>query len=326
MKQEQFESHNAASWQAFEHWLKWHANRNKKSPEPPFPQHEFPERYRTLCLHLALARDRGYTLALVEYLHRLAQHGHDVLYGARSGFFQRVLRYAAGGFAADVRANGRWVLASTLLFFGPFFAAMLAVHLWPDFAYLVLSPEQVANFESMYADDARTLGRVARTASNDFQMFGFYIYNNVSIAFRCFAGGLTAGLLTVFYVVFNGLMTGVVAGRIGEAGLAANFYSFVAGHSSFELGAIVLSGAAGLRLGAAILAPGRMTRGAALRHVGRELVGMVCGLAVMLFAAALVEAFWSPLKLGLPIKLGVGGLLLALTLAYFTFAGRGRAT
>ncbi|MDB5802531.1 MAG: hypothetical protein JWL63_3470 [Rhodocyclales bacterium] len=323
MKQEQFEQQNEASWQAFEAWLKWHGKRRKKDiATAPFANSEMPERYRLVCLQLALARDRGYTQALVEYLHRLAQLGHDELYGAQSGFGQRVLHYASGGFAADVRANAKWVLASALLFFGPMLAAMLAVHQWPDFAYLMLSPEQVANFETMYGNESRSLGRVARDASTDFQMFGFYVYNNVSIAFRCFAGGLTAGVLTVFYLIYNGLSIGVVAARLGEAGLAGNFYSFVVGHSTFELGAIVLSGAAGLKLGAAILAPRRMSRGAALRQAGRSIIGMVCGLAVMLFAAALTEAFWSPLKLDLTIKLAVGGVLCALTLAYFALAGR----
>lgn len=323
MKQEQFEQLNEPGWQAFEQWLKWYRQRRKKNAGPePFPLHELPERYRTICLQLALARDRGYTQALVEHLHRLTQLGHDVLYGAQGGFAQRALRYAAGGFAADVRANARWVLASALLFFGPVFAAMLAVHLWPDFAYLMLSPQKVAEFEAMYGSESRALGRVARDASTDFHMFGFYVYNNISIAFQCFAGGLTAGILSVFYLIYNGLSIGIVAARLGQAGLAGNFYSFVAGHSTFELGAIVLSGAAGLKLGAAILAPQRMTRGAALRVAGRSIIGMVCGLAVMLFAAALTEAFWSPLRLGLPIKLGVGAALCLLTLAYFILAGR----
>jgi uncharacterized membrane protein SpoIIM required for sporulation len=323
MKQEQFEQHNEESWLAFDEWLKWHrTRRKKKAGKAPFANSELPERYRLICLQLALARDRDYTLALVEHLHRLAQLGHDVLYGAQSGFAQRVLAYARSGFAIDVRNNVKWVLASALLFFGPMLAAMLAVHLWPDFAYLMISPEQAANFESMYGNESRALGRVARDASTDFQMLGFYVYNNVSIAFRCFAGGLTAGVLTVFYLIYNGLSIGVVAARLGEAGLAENFYSFVVGHSTFELGAIVLSGAAGLKLGAAILAPRRMSRGAALRQAGRSIIGMVCGLAFMLLAAALTEAFWSPLKLGLPVKLTVGGVLCTLTLAYFTLAGR----
>ena len=263
-----------------------------------------------------------YSEGLVARLQSLVQAGHDLLYSGQGDFNQRLRHYASAGFAQDVRRHWPWVLASFILLFGPMIGAMLAIAHSPEWAYLVLTPEQVAKFEMMYADGAGELGRTAREASTDFEMFGFYIYNNVSIGFRCFAGGLTAGALTVFSLVFNGLHMGVVEGRLLHAGLGHNFYSFVAGHSAFELGAIVLSGACGLKLGAAIIAPGRRSRTRALAESAREVLGMVCGLSVMLVAAALVEAFWSPLKLALPIKLSVGGLLLLLTLAYFFLAGR----
>ncbi|GAB2905066.1 stage II sporulation protein M [Uliginosibacterium flavum] len=327
MKQEFFERQHAADWEAFEQWFAHARLRRTKQnalKQPPFPAHELPQRYRQLCQHLALARDRDYSLSLVEQLHQLVQQGHDTLYGAQGNFGQRAWRYASGGFAVDVRAMRWWVLAAALLLFGPHLAMMLAVHLQPDLAYLIMSPLEVARMEQMYSTDTETLGRVAREASTDFQMFGFYIFNNVSIAFRCFAGGITAGLLTIFALVSNGLSFGVVEMRLIQAGLGENFHSFVIGHAGFELGAIILSGAAGLRLGFAVIAPGQRTRGAALRETARALIGMICGLAVMLVIAALIEGFWSPLKLGLPIKLSVGSVLSLLPLAYFVFAGRDR--
>jgi uncharacterized membrane protein SpoIIM required for sporulation len=326
MKQEQFEARFDADWDAFERWLASRRLRAGKRPPAPFPPAELPERYRTLCLHLALARERDYSLTLIERLHHLVQAGHDALYRARGDFWRRLWRYASGGFAADVRAHKGWVLASALLMFGPMLLMMLAVHLDPDLAYLVVSPEQVANFVAMYRDGPGELGRTARDASTDFEMFGFYVFNNVSIAFRCFAGGLLAGLFTIFSLVFNGLLFGVVEMRLVQAGLGENFYSFVIGHSGFELGAIVLAGAAGLRLGASLIAPGRRSRVEAMRHAGRSLIGMVCGLAVMLVIAALIEAFWSPLRLPFPLKLSVGAVLILLPLAYFIFAGRDHAT
>lgn len=328
MKQEFFEQQHSPEWEAFERWLKRKVLSSKlraQIPEP-FPTEELPQRYRQLCQHLALARDRDYSLSLVEHLHTLVQNGHDILYRAQTNFSQQALRYVTGGFAADVRKHKWWVLVSALLLLGPYLLMMLAIHLHPDSAYLVATPAQLARFEQMYSGDAEALGRVAREASADFQMFGFYIYNNVSIAFRCFAGGLTAGLLSIFALVSNGLYCGTVHMHLIQAGLGNNFHSFVIGHSGFELGAIVLAGAAGLRLGYAIIAPGQRRRSTALRETARSLIGMVCGLAVMLFIAAMIEAFWSPLKLDLSIKITVGTLLAAILLLYFTLAGRGNGT
>jgi uncharacterized membrane protein SpoIIM required for sporulation len=324
MKQDLFEQRHTDEWTTFRQWLEYRElpGRRRKENPPPFPTEEMPIRYRQICQHLALSRDRDYSLSLVEYLHTLVQQGHDILYSKQGDFGQTALRYAQGGFARDVRAHRWWILASACLIFGPQLLMMLAVHLQPDLAYLVASPNELAQFEQMYSTDAQSLGRIAREASTDFQMFGFYIFNNVSIAFRCFAGGLTAGLLTIFALVQNGLTFGVVEMHLVQSGLGDNFHSFVIGHSGFEIGAIILSGAAGLRLGWNLLAPGQRSRGAALRSTARSLIGMVCGLAIMLVIAALIEAFWSPLQLSLPIKLGVGCFLTTIPLAYFILAGR----
>ena len=60
----------------------------------------------------------------------------------------------------------------------------------------------------------------------------------------------------LFFLAYNGAFSGALAGYLTERGLSSTFYSFIATHSAFELTAIVLSGAAGLRIGHALLAPG----------------------------------------------------------------------
>ena len=319
MKQELFEAQHRPEWEAFDAWL---AARRKKESKLPFAAHELPARYRTLCQHLSLARDRDYALDLVTYLHALAQAGHDILYRQHGGFGSALRTYVAGGFARDIRAHWRWVLAAFVLLYGPMALVQVAIHYSPDSVYLILSPEQVAQFESMYGDHTRALGNTAREASTDFQMFGFYIYNNISIAFRCFAGGLTAGILTVYALVFNGLFMGAIEQRLIDAGLGHNFYSFIAGHAAFEMTAILFSGAAGLKLAAAIIAPGQRSRRRALAENAQQVLGIVCGFTIMLVIAALIAAFWSPLRLDLPIKLGFGITMAVLMLLYFIFAGR----
>ena len=106
----------------------------------------------------------------------------------------------------------------------------------------------------------RRSDRAERTADTDWAMFGYYIRHNIGLAFQCFAGGLFAGVGSLFFLAFNGAFFGALAGYLTERGLASTFYSFVVTHAAFELTAIVLSGAAGLRLGHALLAPGRFTR------------------------------------------------------------------
>lgn len=329
MKQERFESLYASQWIAFEAWLAYHKKpaKARKGMRPPFADSELPQRYRALCRLFSLAQDRHFSLALVEHLHHLVQEGHDILYQTPSGFLQHMVDYVTAGFAVDVRKNWPYVLASALCFLGSYFIIMAAVRIWPDFSFVLLPYEQIFMFRDMYSDQ-QVLGGGLGQADSRVRMFGFYVMHNTSIGFQCFAGGLLVGLPTLFSLGFNGIYMGAVEADLWNAGLGHNFYAFVAGHSTFELGAIILCGAAGFKLGTALISPGRRQRGEALRYAAKSVIGIVAGSVVMFFAAALIEAFWSSIpttNIPFGVKIGVGFLLLTLTLLYFLIAGRSRA-
>ena len=313
MKQTPFEAVDA---QAFEEFL----DKGKS-----FNEEEMPERYRRLCQSLALAADRQYSPALVDRLNRLALRGHHALYENRRRQTQRVVEFVLAGFPALVRQEWRLVLVATLLFFGPLLGLMAVLQIFPEFVHYLLRPEQIASFHEMYDPAARRLGM--READTSLVMFGFYIWNNVRIGFQTFAGGLAFGVGSIWFLAANGVILGAVAGYLTEIGYIETFWSFVAGHSSFELIAIVFSGAAGLRLGIAVIAPGNLSRKAALVAAAKPAVRMMYGAAIMFMIAAFVEAFWSPLtEVPFRIKIAVGITAWLVLLVYFAFAGRARAT
>lgn len=321
MNQQTFQNLHAEGWDQFERWLDGMTRRRRPTPLPaPFAENEAAHRYRTLCQHLALARDRQYSPALVERLNRLVIRGHQFMYGSHPEAGPAVLRYFTHGFARAVRAHWHVIALSALLFFGPLVLLWVSAQADPDVAHLVLPAERIAEYEKMY-DTA--LGTEHRGADVDARMFGFYIAHNIRIGFQTFAGGLLFGFGSVFYLVFNGLMIGVTAGYLVGTGHGSSFLPFVAGHSAFELTGIVLMGAAGLMLGAALLFPGRATRVAALRAGARAAMPLVYGAGTLLVLAAFVEAFWSSLRM-LPdtLKYAVGGALWILVAAYFFLAGR----
>jgi uncharacterized membrane protein SpoIIM required for sporulation len=176
----------------------------------------------------------------------------------------------------------------------------------------------------MYDPASKRLGM--READTNLVMFGFYIWNNVRIGFQTFAGGLAFGVGSIWFLASNGVVIGAVAGYLTQIGYARTFWSFVAGHSSFELIAIVLSGAAGLRLGLAVIAPGDLSRKAALVAAAKPAVRVMYGAAVLFLIAAFVEAFWSPhtaIPFGAKIAVGAAGWVVLAS--YFAFAGRARA-
>jgi uncharacterized membrane protein SpoIIM required for sporulation len=198
----------------------------------------------------------------------------------------------------------------------------LAVLWQPDLVYTIMAPEQVDNFEEMYNPANRTLGS-ARESDTNWQMFGFYISNNIGVSFRTFASGLLYGVGSIFFLVFNGLLFGAVAGHLTNAEYTETFFTFVVGHGSFELTAIVISGAAGLKLGYHLLNPGNRTRLEALKQAGRIAIRLVYGVIIMLVIAAFIEAFWSSNNILVPWqKYLVGAALWVVVIAYLCLSGR----
>ncbi len=328
MRQELFEERYSERWRAFEAALATGRKPGKRGtlsamPLTPMPVEEFPSRYREICHHLALSRDRQYSTALVERLEHLALAGHQWLYGARA-FGGSVREFLFHGFPALVRRRIRYIAASSLLFFGPLIACLIVIQLFPDFAQVVLDSNQLNEAQQMYAPGNTRLG-LQRSADNDFVMFGFYVANNVRIDFQCFAGGILFGVGAVFFMLFNGLVIGTVAGHLTHMGYIETFWGFVAGHSAFELTGVVLSGAAGLMVGMALIAPGRRGRFAALRANMSDIIGLVYGASLFTFLAAFIEAFWSASRLPpVEVKYAVGIFLWIVTLSYLVLTGRAR--
>ena len=319
MNRDQFVHQNEPTWQRTEDLLGRLESRRRFEHELA----ELPELYRRCCHHLALARQRHYDTPLEERLNRIALRGYHQLYRQRRFSPAAVLRFVAVGFPRLVRAHASLFWLATVLFYGPGIAMGLLVLDDPDSIYSLLSAEEVQQFEDMY----RSTRTEERAATTDFSMFGFYIFHNISIAFRTFASGLLAGVGTIFFLVFNGLFLGAVFAHLVHAGVAQNLLVFVVAHGALELTALVIAGVAGLRLGAAVVAPGRLPRSEALRQAARVGVQLILGAAVMLAAAAFVEAYWSSTASVTPTgKLAVGAVAWIVVIAYLALGGKRRGS
>ncbi len=284
---------------------------------------ELPRLFRQVSKDLAVARSRGFDTALVERLNGLALRAHQVVYATQRGSLSRLAGFWTRTFPRAVRAEWRAMTVALVLFYGGGLVFGLAVIIDPDLAYRFMSPYEVDQMQQMY-DPSREMITRPGGAESDLMMFGFYIYNNVGIAFRTFASGLVFGLGSFFSVAFNGLVLGVVAAHLINVGAANVFFPFVIGHGAPELTAIVISGAAGFRLGWALVAPGRLRRAEALKVAARAVLPLVYGAGGMLVAAAYLEGFWSASAAPKLLKYAVGAALWIATAGYLLFAGRYR--
>ncbi len=275
--------------------------------------------YRSLCTDLMRCRAARVTPDLAAHLDALAGRAHAALYGAQPFRLPGIIGFFARGFPRALRANGRLFAVACALFFLPFAVGLIGALASDDFSTKVLP---AASLEAMA--DAYSKGFAGgRDAGTDTGMAGFYVYNNVGIAFRCFATGILYGAGSLFFLVYNGLVTGTVAGYVMSAGHGGNIWTFMCGHAPFELTAIVIAGGAGLQMGYALVDTRGRTRVGSLRRAAPAIAQQILGAAAMLLVAALVEGFWSPSALPPPVKWSAAALFTVAVVLYLALAGRG---
>lgn len=278
---EQFVARRRDRWQALEELVARH-------PQTGTEWGSLASGYRSLCSDLATARSIGMPADVQMYLDELAGRAHNQLYSVRgAGLGRSILRDALHGFPFELRRQLPFFLLSSLLFYGPLLVGLLGALADPDFASRVIPQGQLEGMEQAYS------GELARGFGGDAQMAGFYVLNNVGISFRVFATGVMFGLGSVFYLVYNGLVMGTLMGWLGSAGVGGNLFTFVMGHAPWELTGVCVAGAAGLRMGWALISTHGRTRLGSLRAVAPSLYRLVLGTTVLLLVAAAIEGFWS---------------------------------
>jgi uncharacterized membrane protein SpoIIM required for sporulation len=320
----QFEQSHQHEWQELQTLLaQLHKSvRARTANGQPIAGERVAELYRRACEQLALARARAYPAYLIDRLEQLTADAHQLIYQQVELGWSRLKEMVLYDFPRAVRDHSAYVWTAVAIFTIPTLVLGYAVYLRPELILTVVDQSTATSFEEMYSKSAAAIGHT-RDAQGDWIMFGYYISNNIGVAFQCFAGGLFAGLGSLFFLAFNGAYGGAIGGYLTAKGLSETFYSFVVTHSAFELTAIILSGAAGLRIGHALLAPGRYTRAQALVNASKESAVVIYGVVAMLVIAAAIEAFWSSARwIPLPMKYSVAAFCWLAVLTYLSLQGR----
>jgi len=277
--------------------------------------------YRSVCCDLSLVQSREWGHRLELYLNDLVAQGHGCLYRSRPGSIRSMFDFVMNGFPRLLRFHWQFFLAAFVLFAAPFTIAMLIAIVDPVLAERLVDHDQLRYTVESFSEThyQRIDNEYTNTRS---MMTGFYIWNNIGIAFRAFSLGILAGVGTVGILLFNGLTLGAVTGYLVNHGCSDNFFSFAISHGSFELTAIVVAGAAGLLMGWGIVHPGERTRLNSLKHHGNEAIRLAFGAGVMLAIAAGIEAWFSPLPIPHAVKYVVGTMLWIVVVVWLGFAGQ----
>jgi len=287
---------------------------------------EFARLYRETVADLARLRTRGADPDVEAYLERLVAGGHNALYRTGEGVQAGgLLRFLASGFPRLVRrsrasiaaAGSLWILGALLAWAVAMIRPDLARDLCPQ---VYLDRAEAAVLMKVRGGDAAYL----ELPSAFLPLFSSQLVaNNVQATFVAFAFGITAGIGTAFVLLMNGVLFGAVAAVFLQEGVGEVFGFFVAGHGFVEIPAFLIAGAAGLRLGGALLRPGHRTRRDALVHEAIDAGRLLGGTTVLLVVAAMLETLVSPSDLSGGVKLTAGLVAGALVLTWLLAAGRG---
>jgi len=283
---------------------------------------QFLKSFREITQDLNTAKANSFDPAIIERLNTLVNEGNQILYSQHGWSVKALTRFLIKTFPQTVRSHWRGILAITLLFYGLAFFFGLLCFRFPGISEELVSAYELEQYEEMYDPESAHFLQ-PRNVSGDADMFGFYIYNNISITFRIFAGGIFAGFGSLLILCINAVKSGIIEGHLIYTGYANTLIPFVIAHSALELTAIIFSAYSGMFLGYRFFVTNGLSRGASIKKAGQDAMPIIAGSALMLFIAAAIEAFWSSRHtFPFALRIGAGIAVWLLVLSYFLLMGR----
>jgi uncharacterized membrane protein SpoIIM required for sporulation len=269
--------------------------------------------YRQTASDLAAVREDASSRQLSTYLNQLLGRSHNLIYLGHKPKVSGIVRFYRDTYPQTFRETLPQTLLTVAIFvFAGVIAAAVTLH-DPAFAYRLLGPRMMETIEQrkMWTESIVTIKPLASSG---------IMTNNLTVAFTAFALGITAGIGTIWMILTNGLLIGVIGAATWKAGMALQLWSFVAPHGVLELPAIFIAGGAGLEIARGMLFPGMLPRKISLAHAGSRAAKLLLGTFPLLVVAGLIEGFFSPSNAPIPAKFALAALLFTVLILYLCTA------
>ncbi|GAC1408642.1 MAG: stage II sporulation protein M [Chloroflexota bacterium] len=268
--------------------------------------------YRAVSSDLAVARRDYPDDRMIPYLNELIAGVYPIVYGGaatRLSDVRHALRYAL---PQAYRESGRYIALAVTLFAIPMAISLVLVLLQSHNADL-LTPGAAQSQRAVLEQHHLWV----RAATDDHSVAASFIMtNNIKVALLALTGGLTAGILSLYVMVENGIALGTTGALVSQYGLSGQLWSFVVAHGVIELSVVWMSGGAGLRIADSFLRPGAVRRRDAVAATVRATAPLMIGSVPLLACAGIIESYVSPSSAPVPVKVGVGLLTGVLLYGY----------
>ena len=276
---------------------------------------ELVDLYQRVSTHLSMLRSGSSESALVGRLSSLVARARAAVTGAHAPLSSDFIRFWTVSFPVVAYRAWRWWLATAVVFF----AVAAVIALWvissPEVQSIIGTPSEL---DELVNHDFAAYYREHSAAA-----FGLHVWvNNSWVAAKCIAFAVLLGLPIPFVLFANAANLGVVAGLMLQAGKGDVMLGLLLPHGLLELTALLLAGAAGMRLGWSVISPGDRPRGQVVAEQGRAVVSVALGLVVVLLVSGAIEALVTPSPLPSLLRIGIGIIAEAAFLAYIVYFGR----
>jgi uncharacterized membrane protein SpoIIM required for sporulation len=267
--------------------------------------------YRQTASDLATVREDITSRPFTSYLNQLLARAHNLIYMGRRANWGGILGFYTRTYPRIFREAFPLVLLSALVFAGAGIAGAVVTLRDAGFAHRILGPQMIETIEKREMWTHSILAVKPMAASG-------IMTNNITVGFLMFAAGITAGLGTLWMLITNGLLMGVLAVATARAGMALQLWDFVAAHGALELPAIFIAAGAGLEIARGLLFPGILPRKESLRQAGNRGTKLLLGELPLLVVAGVIEAFVSPTRIPTALKFLLSATLFAALVLYLS--------
>ncbi|WP_078548782.1 stage II sporulation protein M [Litchfieldia alkalitelluris] len=318
MNVKQFVKQHREEWKQLEQLL---TNLNKKRRELTENDIEmFHRLYQKAAQHLSYSQTYFPKDDVTPYLNGLVSKSHNLLYKDQISSFQQIKHFFSSTFIRLFLEQWKFIIIAMILFTVGAIGSFLAVANDSLHMYSIL-PDNISQ-----AVNPELLGK-SDGAVDSSLMSASIMTNNIQVAILAFAGGVTFGLLTVYLLIYNGIIIGALAALFWHYGKTYEFWAYIVPHGMIELTAIFIAGGSGLLMGYKLFVPGPYSRAFQLKQQAKRSVQLLLGTIPLFVIAGVIEGFITPAAISLEAKYIVALLTVIILFLYilvgkFVFLGR----
>jgi uncharacterized membrane protein SpoIIM required for sporulation len=277
-----------------------------------------PVLYRSTLSALSVARETSLDQGLIDYLETLSARAYFFVYGSRATIQDRLVAFFRTDWPAAVRGLWRETLVSTaLMLLGALVAGWLVMH-EPEWFYAFVPTDLSGGRDPAASTETLRATLDGADGAQGLSAFAAYLFtHNAQVALLAFALGFALCLPTGLLILYNGATLGAFFALLASRGLGFELGGWLLIHGVTELFAVILAGAAGLKIGWAVAFPGQKRRLDAAVEAGRTAGIAMGGVVVMLMFAGLLEGFGRQLIVDTGLRYAVAAATAVIWGLYF---------